>query len=158
MKLFTAAQIRAWDKFTINEEQIPPVELMERAATTCFKWIKKNISITKHMVICCGSGNNGGDGLVIARLLSEAKFTVSIYILNNKKTSAEFAINLDKLLTSKVDLFYDKLDIVRAYYSPSGSSEFAERLKYLQTTSAQLKYSNANKKRHIDNSKNCFLY
>lgn len=106
MKLFTAAQIREWDKFTINEEQITPVELMERAATTCFKWIKKNIPITKHMFICCGSGNNGGDGLVIARLLFEAKFTVSIYILNNKKTSAEFAINLDKLISSKVDLFY----------------------------------------------------
>ena len=106
MKLFTAAQIREWDLFTINEEQIIPVELMERAATTCFKWIKKNISITQHMVICCGSGNNGGDGLVIGRLLFEAKFTVSIYIINNKNTSAEFSINLNKLISLKADLMF----------------------------------------------------
>ena len=85
MKIFTAAQIREWDKYTIKEEPITAIDLMERAATACFKWIKKNISATKHIIICCGTGNNGADGLVIARLLQHAKYNVSIYILNNKK-------------------------------------------------------------------------
>ena len=106
MKIFTAAQIREWDKCTIKEEPITSIDLMERAATACFKWIKKNISSTKHISICCGTGNNGGDGLVIARLLQQAKCEVSVYILNNKKTSTEFAVNFDKLAALNVDLFY----------------------------------------------------
>lgn len=106
MKIFTAAQIREWDKYTIKEEPITSIDLMERAATACFKWIKKNTSATQHIIICCGTGNNGGDGLVIARLLQQAKYKVSVYILNIKKTSAEFAVNLELLNTLEIDIFH----------------------------------------------------
>ena len=106
MNIFTAAQIREWDKYTIKEESITSVDLMERAGTACFKWIKKNISATKHIIICCGTGNNGGDGLAIARLLHLAKYKVTIYILNNKKSSTEFAVNLDKAIALKINTIY----------------------------------------------------
>ena len=106
MKIFTAAQIREWDKYTIKEASITSVDLMEQAAIACFKWIKKNISATKHIIICCGTGNNGGDGLAIARLLHQAKYKVTIYILNNKKTSVEFAVNLDRAMALKINIVY----------------------------------------------------
>lgn len=106
MKIFTAAQIREWDKYTIKEEPVTAVDLMERAATGCFKWLKKNTPPTKHFIICCGTGNNGGDGLVIARLLQQAKFKVTVYILDSKKRSDEFSINLNRLSSLKMEVFF----------------------------------------------------
>lgn len=106
MKIFTAAQIREWDKYTIKEEPVTSINLMERAGTACFKWIKKNIQFSKKFIVFCSTGNNGGDGLVIARLLHKAKETVAVYILDNKKRSEEFTINLDRLLVLKVELFF----------------------------------------------------
>ena len=117
MKIFTAAQIREWDKYTIKEEPITAINLMERAATACFKWIKKNISVKKHIIICCGTGNNGGDGLVIARLLHQAKYNVTIYILNNKKTSAEFATNLERVIALKLNIIYVNINKDLPVYS-----------------------------------------
>ena len=55
MKIFTAAQISEWDKYTIKEEPVAAVDLMERAATACFNWIKENIPVTKNFAIFCGS-------------------------------------------------------------------------------------------------------
>ena len=94
MKIFTAAQIQAWDKYTIKKQRITAVDLMERAATACFKWIDKNILASNKIIVCCGTGNNGGDGLVVARLLHKAEYKVAIYILDSKKTSKEYTINL----------------------------------------------------------------
>ena len=106
MKIFTAHQIRAWDQYTIMEEPVNAVNLMERAAVACFKWLKKNIPLSKKIIICCGTGNNGGDGLAIARLLHKSKYKVAIYILDNKKRSEGFTVNLDRLLTVKMELFF----------------------------------------------------
>jgi len=108
MKIFTAAQIREWDKFTIKEEQITSTDLMERSASGCFNWLQQNIPLSKHCAIFCGTGNNGGDGLVIARLLYTAKYKVTVYILDNKKRSDDFTINLVRLSPLKIDLFYLK--------------------------------------------------
>lgn len=117
MKIFTSAQIREWDKYTIKEEPITPIDLMERAATACFKWIKKNTAFKNHLIVCCGTGNNGGDGLVIARLLFLVKFKVSVYILNNTKTSAEFKLNLAKLTSLNIDVFYVNKPVELPVYS-----------------------------------------
>lgn len=108
MKIFTAAQIQAWDKYTIKEKRITAVDLMERAATACFKWINKNILPSNKIIVCCGTGNNGGDGLVVARLLHKAKYKVAVYILDSKKTSEEYTINLDRLLALKIEIVFIK--------------------------------------------------
>ena len=79
---------------------------MERAAAACFKWIKKNIPLSKKIIICCGTGNNCGDGLAIARLLHKAKYKVAVYILDSKKRSEGFIVNLDRLLAVKMELFF----------------------------------------------------
>lgn len=102
MKIFSAAQVREWDASTIKEEAITSTDLMERAATVCFNWIKKNLPRSKKMIVYCGTGNNGGDGLVIARLLHQHKYKVAVYILDGKSRTEAFNINLARLSGLKV--------------------------------------------------------
>lgn len=104
MKIFSAAQIHDWDSFTIKSEPISGVGLMERAATACFKWFKKNNTTLRPIIICCGNGNNGADGLAIARLLLKAKYTVAVYLLSNNKKTIECSINLNRLTALKCSL------------------------------------------------------
>ncbi|ANH81584.1 NAD(P)H-hydrate epimerase [Niabella ginsenosidivorans] len=82
MKLFSAEQIRQWDAFTIKNEPVSSLELMERAANACTRWIVKN-TLADSYCIFCGKGNNGGDGLAIARLLYNANKTVTVFILES---------------------------------------------------------------------------
>jgi NAD(P)H-hydrate epimerase len=107
MKLFTAAQIRQWDQYTIQNEPIRSVDLMERAAMRCCDWIDSNIPASGEYTVFCGPGNNGGDGLALARLLILKKNTVRVYILGNAgKNSADFLTNLERLqaLTNRIEL------------------------------------------------------
>jgi len=107
MKIFSAAQIKAWDAFTILHEPIASIDLMERAATACCKWlIGKNFG-TSHFRIFCGKGNNGGDGLAIARLLIEHKCLVTVYILElGNIGSDDFQENLAALHECTTDIHF----------------------------------------------------
>ncbi len=97
MKIFKTSQVIEADNYTIKHEPIASIDLMERAAINCFKKIIKK-SNSDNYIIFAGLGNNGGDGLVIARLLAEKKKTVKVYILNlNNKFSDDFIINLERL-------------------------------------------------------------
>ncbi len=95
-KIFSAEQIRRADAYTIQHEPVSSVDLMERAATTCYEWIKAEMPEKRHIAIVCGTGNNGGDGLVLARLLSTCS-SVETYILDFGKHSVDFDINLARL-------------------------------------------------------------
>ncbi len=75
--------IREADAFTIRHEPVSDLDLMERAAATCADWIKSHFSVHLHIIIFCGNGNNGGDGLVIARLLVNEGFKVSVFCIGN---------------------------------------------------------------------------
>jgi NAD(P)H-hydrate epimerase len=98
MKIFTAEQVRAWDQYTITHEPISSIELMERAATACADWILRQFPEQSPYTIFCGKGNNGGDGLAIARLLLEKGFTVNIYILEfGHRGTDDFQHNLSRL-------------------------------------------------------------
>ncbi len=98
MKILTAEQIRAWDQFTIEQEPVPSIELMERAASKCFGWLEENIGLIYPFAIFCGKGNNGGDGLAIARMLAGRGCTVSVFILEfGHKGTEDFQANLAKL-------------------------------------------------------------
>lgn len=91
MKLLTAAQIRDWDAYSIAHERISSCDLMERAASACIEPILKILSnhpYLKHIIILCGPGNNGGDGVVIARLLHLMRFDVRV-IYVSKEVSKE---------------------------------------------------------------------
>jgi len=81
MKILTAPQLKQWDAFTIQEQNISFLELMERAGSACTEWLLQNISSEKSFKIFCGQGNNGGDGLVIARLLKQQNRKVEVYVI-----------------------------------------------------------------------------
>jgi len=98
MKILTAQQTREWDAFTIREEPIASIDLMERAAFTLFQWFLKQFpSRARPVVLVCGSGNNGGDGLVLARLLYQKRFRVSLWLVPLGDPSPDFTTNLERL-------------------------------------------------------------
>jgi NAD(P)H-hydrate epimerase len=80
MKVLSVNQIREADGYTIVHEPIDDLMLMERAATTCYEWLITNIRNSVIYHIFCGTGNNGGDGLVIARLLARKGIGVNVYL------------------------------------------------------------------------------
>jgi len=96
-KVFTVDKIRLADQFTIENEPIKSIDLMERAAKTCTDWILERMTEGKSFAIFCGPGNNGGDGLAIARLLGESDYEVRVFILDSERYSADFKINKDRL-------------------------------------------------------------
>jgi len=98
MKILTAEQTREADAFTIKNEPISSTDLMERAAQTCTDWITKKYDNKTVFTIFCGVGNNGGDGLVIARQLIEKAYQVDVLVVEfSAKHSANFEVNLERL-------------------------------------------------------------
>ena len=98
MKILSSEQIKAVDSFTIENEPITSNDLMERTANACFKWIIERFDKTHNFDIYVGLGNNGGDVLVIARLLYNIGYTISVKIIRfSEKTSEDFNINYNRL-------------------------------------------------------------
>lgn len=108
MKIFDAEQIRRWDQYTISKEPIASIDLMERAAKACANWINQHYT-GEPLTIFCGKGNNGGDGLAIARLLSGRKVTVYILEFGHKGTD-DFQTNLSRLHQYPVDIRFIQAD------------------------------------------------
>jgi NAD(P)H-hydrate epimerase len=107
MKLLSAQQFREWDAFTIKHEPISSIDLMERAAMKCADYISTEYNIDKTIRIFCAKGNNGGDGLAIARLLIGKGFEVYIYILEMGKIgSDEFQTNLHQLHSCTTEIHF----------------------------------------------------
>lgn len=98
MKILSAAEIRDWDQYTIQHEPISSINLMERASIAVVKWLLSHYPAAVSYGIYCGKGNNGGDGLAIARLLHEQHFPVSVHILEfGHKGTDDFQANLARL-------------------------------------------------------------
>ncbi len=104
MKILSAQQIYKADKLTTERQQISSDMLMERAATGVFTWMHHRLQekpIPIHLF--CGIGNNGGDGLALARQLLEHNYRISVYVVNySDKRSQDFLINLDRLKDRKL--------------------------------------------------------
>ncbi len=99
MKIFNAEKIKELDKLTIETQKITSLELMERAALQAFLWLVNHFHDKKTVYhIFCGVGNNGGDGLVIARMLKQNYFEVHVYVVPfSEKFSNDFDSNLERL-------------------------------------------------------------
>ena len=98
--LLTSAQIHEADAHTIAHEPISPNDLMERASRAFVDiFIKHYPDLEKGICVYCGTGNNGGDGLAIARLLKRSRYNkVNVIIARFAgNISPEFKLNLDKL-------------------------------------------------------------
>lgn len=98
MKILTAQQLRDTDQFTIQHEPIASIDLMERAARKCTEWILNKYDTDQAFTLFCGTGNNGGDGLAIARQLKENGYKVEAFVvLVSEHFSADFKTNINRL-------------------------------------------------------------
>ncbi|RLJ31990.1 NAD(P)H-hydrate epimerase [Chryseobacterium sp. 7] len=98
MKIFTAKQIRSWDQFTISYEPVSSIQLMERASMAVAHWISEHCKNHKKLAVFCGKGNNGGDGLAVARILYLKGFDVDVFVGDPKgKFSEDASVNLKRL-------------------------------------------------------------
>jgi len=105
MKILSAHQRREADAVTIQNESISSVDLMERASTACVGWIIQNCTAESEFQVFCGTGNNGGDGLAIARLLSNANFRVTVSVIRFSETvTDDFKINLERLRKLPIEI------------------------------------------------------
>lgn len=94
MKILSAQQIRDADAYTIAHEPVSGLQLMERAAAACAEWLMRHYAGSRQpFYIFCGPGNNGGDGLVIARLLVQKGYTVQAWILAAEHPSPDNLAN-----------------------------------------------------------------
>jgi NAD(P)H-hydrate epimerase len=116
MKILPVEKIREADEFTIKNEPIPSIDLMERAALQLFAWVRKRVDKHHNIHVFAGVGNNGGDGLVLARQLSKVGYRVKIHIIRYaNKTSTDFQVNYDRLLelemTANINEVKEKRDL-----------------------------------------------
>lgn len=108
MKILSAEQIKFVDTLTIQNEPVASIDLMERAATACLKRIIKLAGSNKKIIVACGKGNNGGDGLAIARLLLENGFSCNAFVIHYSDTFSEDAqLNYTRLKEKFPENIYD---------------------------------------------------
>ncbi len=98
MKVFKADQIRNADQYTIDREPIKSIDLMERAASAFTDWFVGHYDKKRPVNVFCGTGNNGGDGMAISRMLLVKGWEVETYVVRKSgKQSDDFKINFLKL-------------------------------------------------------------
>lgn len=154
MKILSAELIRKADQYTIKNEPIESIDLMERASRGFVDWFEGNFNKEKKLFIFCGTGNNGGDGLAIARMLCIRKWDIStITVKKSSKKSHDFTINYLKLaevrtvenIEKKEDLDFNiqQEDIVIDAIFGSGLTREvkgiqAETIKYINDSGATI--------------------
>jgi ADP-dependent NAD(P)H-hydrate dehydratase / NAD(P)H-hydrate epimerase len=129
IKILSAKQIKELDQMTIREEPVTSIDLMERASRSFVTWFTERFNALKKVGIICGTGNNGGDGLAIARMLKDWGYQVKVWVVRGTVPESEdFKQNLSRLgdqvrifeINSEADqgLFHDRdvlLDAVFGY-------------------------------------------
>lgn len=99
MKILPVEKIREADAYTIKNEPVSDIDLMERAAMACFYWLIRNISHDRHLKVFCGTGNNGGDGLAIARLMAGKGYVTEVFLAGPPDQFSESCrINFERLV------------------------------------------------------------
>ena len=96
MKILTSTQTGEVDKFTIENEPIDSLDLMERASSQVFRWISQHYP-NSGFAVFVGPGNNGGDALAIARMLINEGRSVTTCLYRSEKLSSDAAKNLKRL-------------------------------------------------------------
>ena len=108
MKILKSYEIQAVDRNTIEKTGIPSLVLMENAGRSCAEIILRDYYYSKNIAVVAGSGNNGGDGIVIARYLHKAGKNVKLFILaeNEEKLSKDNRINLEIFKKFSQDVYF----------------------------------------------------
>ncbi|MDH6356230.1 NAD(P)H-hydrate dehydratase [Parabacteroides sp. PF5-9] len=112
IKIFTNEQAKELDKYTIQNEPISSVDLIERAATLFMHEFCRRYSKQSRIFIFAGQGNNGADALAIARLLTDESYKVETYLFNpTENLSPECQTNKAYLLEEFPDIpFHEIID------------------------------------------------
>jgi NAD(P)H-hydrate epimerase len=108
LPLLVSSQIREADTYTIKHEPIASIDLMERAAKAFVGWFVNHFPDKLQSIsVYCGTGNNGGDGLAIARMLKDHSYQkINVKIARfSSKSSDDFNTNLDRLTSSGTGVF-----------------------------------------------------
>lgn len=105
MKVCTSTQMQFIDKCTIEEYGISGVILMERAGLACCEVIDKSFANAKAIAVLCGSGNNGGDGFAVARMLhNKGRDVICYHLVDLAKVSGDASVHLQMAIKSGVKL------------------------------------------------------
>ncbi|OFY97423.1 MAG: NAD(P)H-hydrate epimerase, partial [Bacteroidetes bacterium RIFCSPLOWO2_12_FULL_31_6] len=100
MKILTAKQTQDADAYTIKNEPIKSIDLMERASQKCVDWLVNKFDKTVSFNLFCGVGNNGGDGLAITRMLKQKGYEIIVYCVHfSEKHTPDFDTNLSRIKT-----------------------------------------------------------
>jgi ADP-dependent NAD(P)H-hydrate dehydratase / NAD(P)H-hydrate epimerase len=105
MKILSVTQIREADAYTIEHDPIASIDLMELASRAFVEWFCENFKKRNQAIkIFCGLGDNGGDGLAIARMLHLLGYDLEVFVVRfSEKKSENFQINLGRL-QSQIDI------------------------------------------------------
>lgn len=114
IKVLKGSDVKRLDSLACEMEGISSFELMERAGLVFEKWFyEQNFSKDREILIFVGAGNNGGDGMVIARLISQKNFPVTVVKCfgENAKLSSDAARNLEMLPTKVKEVFIKDFEV-----------------------------------------------
>ncbi len=119
MKILSARQIKQADEYTIANEPISSLDLMERAACVLRDAFLQDFGRSGNFWMYCGPGNNGGDGLALARLLYASGVDVRVFVvkLPEQGTSADFDTNLERGKKSGMPIVF--IETLDQWESPS---------------------------------------
>ena len=112
VKIFTSAQLKELDDYTIAHEPIRSIDLMERAAKTMTRAITEEWTTQTPVVVFAGPGNNGGDALAVGRMLAEQGYQVSAYLFNTTGRLSDDCVKNRKRIEEcrKVKIFAEVVD------------------------------------------------
>lgn len=155
MKIISSTQLKDLDKYTIIHEPIASIDLMERAAQALSKAIMQRWDTSHEVVVFAGPGNNGGDALAVARILSQHGYRVEVFLFNTKgHLSEECQTNLTRLKTcgsiyfTEVSTQFNPPTLTEKHLVVDGlfgsglnkplSGGFAAVVKYINSSKAQV--------------------
>ncbi|MFZ1703530.1 MAG: NAD(P)H-hydrate dehydratase [Saprospiraceae bacterium] len=95
MKIFSKKFLKEWDEFTIQHEPISSLDLMKRASLQLTNRIVELVPPSQKIIVLCGTGNNGGDGLCIANYLRDKFYRVNVWYFHISSPSTDNLICLD---------------------------------------------------------------
>lgn len=155
IKIFSTDKVRELDKYTIQNEPISSIDLVERAANAFTSEFCRRYSKQNRIIVFAGQGNNGADALAISRLLIDAGYRVETYLFNRyMQLSNECELNKQRLLSMEniefTEVIYDfeppileKQDIIIDGLFGSGLNRpltggFAAMVKYINQSESTI--------------------
>ena len=98
--ILSTPQIREWDQFTLQRQGLAGWELMDRAAHALVEHWKSQHPPNTRVLICCGKGGNGGDGMAMGRMLGAQGYGVTIWLCEHLDAQSDTEFQLNRLSDS----------------------------------------------------------